>query len=84
MKKLLFVVVCAMTLSTSCIRIATGVKGEGEIVTENIPYDASSVSAIGVSAGFDVVFDSSIEPGIVQVTTNKNIMEYVEIGVNNG
>lgn len=85
MKNLLLVAVCAMALLSSCVNIVVNsVKGEGEIVTESIAYDASSVSAIGVSAGFDVVFDSSIESGIVQVTTNKNIMEYVEIGVNNG
>ena len=85
MKNLLLVAVCIITLSTSCVNIVVNsIKGEGEIVTESIVYDATSVSAIGVSAGFDVVFDSSIEPGIVQVTTNKNIMEYVEIGVNDG
>ena len=85
MKNLLLVAVCAMTLLSSCVNIVVNsVKGEGEIVTESIASAASSVSAIGVSAGFDVVFDSSIEPGIVQVTTNKNIMEYVEIGVNDG
>ena len=85
MKKLLFVIAGAMLLSTSCIRIAVNtVKGEGEIITESRTFDVDSVSALGVSSGFDVVLDSSVEPGVVEITTYQNVLELVEIKVENG
>ena len=85
MKKLLFVIAGAILLATSCIRVAVNtVKGEGEIVTESRTFDVDSVSALGVSSGFDVVLDSSVEPGVVEITTYQNVLELVEIKVENG
>ena len=85
MKKIVFVLLGTMILATSCVSIVVNsVRGEGEVVVENITFDPSSVQALGVSSGFDVVLDSSVEPGVVEITTCKNIMEYVEVEVSNG
>ena len=85
MRKLLFVALGVVTLFSSCIRIVTrGVRGEGEVVMECRTFDTSGVNALSVSSGFDVILDSSVEPGVVQVSTYENILEYVKIDVDNG
>lgn len=85
MKKIMFAVVGLVVLASSCVDIVVStVHGEGEIVTENRTFDPSSVSALAVSSGFDVVLDSSVEPGVVEITTYQNIVEYVDVEVKDG
>jgi hypothetical protein len=85
MKKLFVVALCAMALSVSCIRIVTNnVVASGQVTTQEIRFDAAGVEALGLKAGFDVVLDCSVEPGVVLVTTYDNIFEFVEVEVENG
>lgn len=82
MKKIIFAVIGLAMLSTSCIRIVVNnVAGSGEVVTEKIAFEAEGLESLALSSGFDVVLDSSIEPGVVEITTYENIIEFVEVKV---
>ena len=85
MRKLLFVGVCLMVLATSCIRVVSAVVvGNGQVTTTKMNYDAEGVRSLALSSGFNVVFDKTIEPGTVQITTYENVVEYVVVDVSNG
>ena len=85
MKKLLFVAVCSVFLATSCIRVVTSsVVGSGQVTTTEMNNNAAGVESLVLSSGFDVVFDKTIEPGVVQIKTHENIVEYVVVEVSDG
>lgn len=82
MKKIIFTVAGIAMLATSCMRIVVNsIVGSGEVITEKIAFRAEGLESLALSSGFDVMLDSSVEPGAVEITTYQNIMEYVEVEV---
>lgn len=85
MKKLIMAVMVISFAATSCISITINknlIRGEGEPVTELRNYEGC-IMGLAISSCADVILDSAIEPGVAQVTTSPNIMEYVEVRVEN-
>lgn len=81
MRRIFFFLLCLPVLAVSCN--LNVVIGDDVEVMERRDFD-SSATAIAVSMGFDVVLDSSVELGVVEVVTSQNIMEYVEVYVEDG
>ena len=73
---LISVALCAV----SCISSVPYAKGEIEERTYTVEGD---ITALAVSAGFDVVVDATLPKGEVRITTHSDIFEDVEVAVEN-
>ena len=73
---LISVALCAV----SCISSVPYAKGEIEERTYTVEGD---ITALAVSAGFDVVVDATLPRGEVRITTHSDLFEDVEVGVEN-